>query len=78
MLLVISAIRRVFKEKMKIGGWDKLEKEISFLYYENQLNSYAGHMGFYKSFAFPMGKAPGEAPGNNRYIPIKKLESRIY
>ena len=41
----------------------------------NSINSYAGTMGFYQ-YAFPgcsEGKAPGEALGSNRYIPISEI-----
>lgn len=41
----------------------------------DSVNSYAGTMGFYQ-YAFPCcseGKAPGEAIGSNRYIPISKI-----
>jgi hypothetical protein len=39
-------------------------------------HSYASVMGFYKSFGLNHGKAPGEAPGNARYIPITRLPVR--
>ncbi len=37
--------------------------------------SYAGHMGFFKSISesLDIGKMPGEALGNSRYIPITKI-----
>ena len=37
--------------------------------------TYAGTMGFFKYIneAFPIGKAPGEAPGNENYVPITEL-----
>lgn len=41
----------------------------------DSVNSYAGTMGFYQ-YAFPgctEGKAPGEALGSHRYIPISKI-----
>ncbi len=31
-------------------------------------------MGFFKSFGVDFGKAPGEAPGNERYIPMTLLD----
>lgn len=38
--------------------------------------SYAGHMGFFKSISesIAVGNAPGEAPGNDNYIPITKID----
>lgn len=40
-----------------------------------QGKTYAGTMGFFKYIneAFPIGKAPGEAPGSANYYPITKL-----
>jgi hypothetical protein len=32
--------------------------------------SYAGHMGFFRAFGIPFGKAPGEAKGSSRYVPL--------
>ncbi|MCG7346105.1 ATP-binding protein [Sporosarcina sp. ACRSL] len=37
-------------------------------------NSYAAHMGFFKSFGLQHGKQPGEALGSVTYIPITKLD----
>lgn len=31
---------------------------------------YAGHMGFFRRFGMPFGKAPGEARGSDTYLPI--------
>jgi hypothetical protein len=36
-------------------------------------NTYAGHMGFYKSFGLNFGKAPGEAGGSSSYLPIRRV-----
>lgn len=33
--------------------------------------TYAGHMGFFQAFGLEFGKAPGEANGSKRYIPLK-------
>lgn len=40
--------------------------------------SYASHMGFFKSISdkLSIGKEPGEAAGNNNYIPITELDLR--
>lgn len=32
--------------------------------------TYAGHMGFFQAFGLDFGKAPGEANGSKRYIPL--------
>lgn len=32
--------------------------------------SYAAHMGFFRSFGMPFGKAPGQAAGSDTYLPI--------
>jgi|SRR5579859_201250 len=31
---------------------------------------YAAHMGFFQACGFPIGKQPGQAKGNARYLPI--------
>lgn len=33
--------------------------------------TYAGHMGFFRAFGLDFGKAPGEANGSARYLPMK-------
>lgn len=53
-------------------------KEIPFNLEYNQNNSrvnYAGHMGFFKviSEKIDVGKMPGEANGNENYIPITEI-----
>jgi len=35
--------------------------------------SYAGHMGFFRAFGLDFGKRPGQAKGNDRYLPITIL-----
>ena len=43
--------------------------------------AYASHMGFFRTISekIKMGKMPGEAKGNNNYIPITKLDfSQMY
>jgi len=35
--------------------------------------TYAGHMGFFQAFGLEFGKAPGEANGSKRYLPLKIL-----
>jgi len=39
----------------------------------NYENHYAGHMGFFQACGFDVGKAPGEAAGSDRYLPITIL-----
>lgn len=39
----------------------------------NKNFSYAGHMGYFQSAGFPLGKKPGEAPGGATYIPLTKI-----
>lgn len=43
---------------------------------ENKGIDYAGHMGFFKSISesIDIGKMPGEANGNDNYIPITRLD----
>jgi hypothetical protein len=36
--------------------------------------TYAGHMGFFQAFGLDFGKAPGEANGSKRYIPLTLLQ----
>ena len=36
--------------------------------------TYAGHMGFFQAFGLDFGKAPGEANGSKRYIPLTILQ----
>jgi hypothetical protein len=38
-------------------------------------NSYAAHMGFFRLFGLPFGKEPGEARGNESYLPITVLKA---
>ncbi len=33
--------------------------------------TYAGHMGFFQAFGLEYGKAPGEAKGSKRYLPLR-------
>jgi hypothetical protein len=35
---------------------------------------YAGHMGFFRRFGMPFGKAPGEAAGSDTYLPIDFID----
>jgi len=37
--------------------------------------SYFAHMGFFKSFGLPFGRSPGEAKGNDNYLPINIINS---
>lgn len=44
----------------------------------NEVHSYLGHIGFFKTAYYSFGKEPGEARGNNRYIPIRKLSKKYF
>lgn len=60
MLLVSSQIRRLIE---RLPG--------SKVYCSNFRHmTYAGHMGFFKAFGLDFGKAPGEAKGGDRYLPM--------
>lgn len=61
MLLVSSEIRRLVDNHPNA--------EISCSNYEHM--SYAAHMGFFQAFGLDHGKAPGEAKGGARYIPLR-------
>ena len=39
--------------------------------------SYAGHMGFFKSFGVDFGRAPGEANGGRTYIPLTYFDTDV-
>lgn len=60
MLMVSSEIRRIIErfpgQKVACSNFKHM--------------SYAGHMGFFKAFGLEFGKAPGEANGSKRYIPL--------
>ncbi len=44
----------------------------------NEVHSYLGHIGFFKTAYYSFGKKAGEARGNNRYIPIRKLSKKYF
>lgn len=63
MLLISAKLRQVRKKLM-----------FAKCYARNfESHSYAAHMGFFQSFNLDFGKKPGEATGNNHYIPIKSM-----
>jgi len=41
----------------------------------NELESYAAHMGFFKACTIDLGKEPGQAKGSPTYLPITKIEN---
>lgn len=45
----------------------------SFRNFRGRRLSYAGHMGFFKAIKLDYGNNPGEAPGNENYLPITIL-----
>ena len=74
MLVTVSSIKQIINR----------HKDIPFNLEYNEYNSgvsYAGHMGFFKSISekIEMGKMPGEANGNDNYIPITEIDfSKIH
>ncbi|MCC8998692.1 MAG: ATP-binding protein [Candidatus Contendobacter sp.] len=60
MLLASSEIQRLV-EKFP-------ESEMMYTNFKHM--TYAGHMGFFRAFGLEFGKAPGEAKGSERYIPM--------
>lgn len=68
MLLTACAIKQ-FKEKHK-----DIQLSMSYDKEKNGV-SYAGQMGFFKAIStmINVGKEPGEATGNNNYIPVTEL-----
>lgn len=65
MLLISSEIRRLIR--------DKFNSKVSCTNYKHM--SYAAHMGFFQAFGLDHGKAPGEAKGSPRYIPMRIFDS---
>jgi len=67
MLVVSSEIERCMKAhpeaKFTCTGYDHM--------------SYAGHMGFFKSFGVDYGRAPGEAFGGRTYLPLTYFETDV-
>lgn len=53
---------------------DNRDIKVNYKNYETQ--SYLGHMGFFKSFGLDFGKKPGEACGNNTYLPLTILRTQ--
>lgn len=60
MLMVSSEIRRL---RTKYPG-----SKMACVNYKHM--TYAGHMGFFRAFGLDFGKAPGEASGSSRYLPL--------
>ncbi len=67
MLLAASALRR-FRDRVRLLG-----SETRCVLPSGGGSDYIAHMGFWKSFGLQHGKAPGEASGGQRYIPIREL-----
>lgn len=66
MLFVARRLRTFEVENRRI--------KVSYTNYEP--HSYVGHMGFFKSFGLNFGKNPGEANGNNTYLPLTILRTQ--
>lgn len=65
MLLISSEIRRLTREKP--------HATVSCSNFKHM--TYAAHMGFFQAFGLNHGKAPGEAKGSPKYIPIRIFDS---
>lgn len=48
-------------------------KPAKFRAINHERHGYLGHMGFFKTFGLPFGNTPGQAAGNDRYIPLTSL-----
>lgn len=66
-LLLISRAIGVLKSK---------HRDVKFFGENFSECSYAGHLGFFKSFGLDFGKAPGEAAGSDNYLPITQCSIR--
>lgn len=66
MLLTSHVIRLISIECTKYNIDFRVKNHTSF--------SYAGHMGFLKSFGVDYGKKPNEAKGGSSYLPITKID----
>lgn len=69
MLLIGDSIRSFRNNYNQNDFFIRLNKEAESI-------NYAGHMGFFKFISedIPFGKNPGDAIGNNNYIPITKVD----
>ncbi len=72
MLYLSATLRQFMVERCAIAGHNPTFRAVNF-----NNNSYASFMGFYKSFGLDFGKAPGEAPGSSRYLPLSRLKVRL-
>lgn len=64
-MLILGSMLRRFKDT-------RPEAKRSSMNHEN--HGYAAHFGFFRSFGLMHGKAPGEALGSSRYIPIQDIK----
>lgn len=67
MLLSSAAIRQFCANKNLAPG------QYDANYVNDKNFTYAGHMGYFQSAGFPLGRMPGEAPGGGTYIPLTKI-----
>lgn len=65
MIYVANEIKRFSEEKKLLGA--------TFTAYGFDNKSYQAHMGFFKAFGLDYGNKPGQANGNENYIPITIL-----
>ena len=72
-MLMIGASIRQFKERNPNASC------YCHIFGTGDAYKYAGHMGFFKSISekLPFGKAPGEAPGSEKYVPITPINLSI-
>lgn len=67
MLLSSAAIRQFCTNK------NLTPEQYKANYVDDKNFTYAGHMGYFQSAGFPLGRKPGEAPGGATYIPLTKI-----
>lgn len=67
MLLSSAAIRQFCTNR------DLAPEQYNASYVDDKNFTYAGHMGYFQSAGFPLGRKPGEAPGGATYIPLTKI-----
>jgi hypothetical protein len=65
------AMLMVSSELQRAAARNKVD---SFTCINHERMTYAGHMGFFKAFGYDFGKAPGEAKGGLRYLPVTILD----
>jgi len=72
-MLILACTIRDFVKYRK--GYS-LETTADGINYSVDAHSYLGHVGFFKFIGLSVGKEPGEAIGNSRYLPITIITQR--